>query len=105
MNLFDFLEDSFLKGDVKDELFVDHNYGDIITVSPPPSLPHGDPVRGFPHAPVHPAPRLARLATERVSVFTDLTLPRFLRPVEEILSFSYELFARVICRRLRKLSH
>lgn len=33
MNLFDLLEDSFLKGDVKDELFVDHNYGDIITVS------------------------------------------------------------------------
>lgn len=33
MNLFDLLEDSFLKGDVKDELFVDHNYGDVITVS------------------------------------------------------------------------
>ncbi|KAL0123815.1 hypothetical protein PUN28_005976 [Cardiocondyla obscurior] len=30
MNLFDFLEDSFLKGDVKDELFVDHSYGDVI---------------------------------------------------------------------------
>lgn len=33
MNLFDLLEDTFLKGDVKDELFVD-NYGDdVITVS------------------------------------------------------------------------
>lgn len=34
MNLFDLLDDSFLKGDVKDELFAD-NYGDdVIAVSP-----------------------------------------------------------------------
>lgn len=33
MNLFDFLDDTFLKGDVKDELFIDHNYSDVITVS------------------------------------------------------------------------
>lgn len=33
MNLFDLLEDTFLKGDVKDELF-DDNYGDdVIAVS------------------------------------------------------------------------
>jgi len=33
MNLFDLLEDTFLKEDVKNELFVDHNYGDVIMVS------------------------------------------------------------------------
>jgi len=34
MNLLDLLDDTFLKVDIKDELFVDHNYdGDIITVS------------------------------------------------------------------------
>lgn len=37
MNLFDLLEDTFLKGDIiKDELF-DHNYGDVITAEEYPS--------------------------------------------------------------------
>ncbi|XP_011866872.1 PREDICTED: cyclic AMP response element-binding protein A-like [Vollenhovia emeryi] len=39
MNLFDFLDDTFLKGDVKDELFVDHNYGDVITAEECPTNP------------------------------------------------------------------
>ncbi|XP_029664917.1 cyclic AMP-responsive element-binding protein 3-like protein 1 [Formica exsecta] len=39
MNLFDLLEDTFLKGDVKDELFVD-NYGDdVITAEECPTNP------------------------------------------------------------------
>lgn len=44
MNLFDFLDDTFLKGDVKDELFIDHNYSDV-TVSFP----------SFPDFPVIPS--------------------------------------------------
>ncbi|XP_012542686.2 light-inducible protein CPRF2 [Monomorium pharaonis] len=38
MNLFDFLDDTFLKGDVK-ELFVDHNYSDVIAAEECPTNP------------------------------------------------------------------
>lgn len=82
MNLFDLLDDSFLKADVKDELFVDHNYGDIITVSP--ELP-GFSIIPFASFFVHLP--CVTVGYQRILIFSYLT-----RDVEERYLFNLEIY-------------